>query len=360
MLDRAEFPRDKPCGGGVNIRAAKLLPFEVAPVTERVIYGMRISVAQKREYTRYADEPLTYLTQRRKLDAYLADRAVAQGADFRERLAVRDVERSDTHIVVRAGRERFETRMVIAADGANGPTAKLAGLTTQRSKEIALEGNITPSDAFPIRWRDLYGIDVGSVPGGYGWLFPKGDHVNIGVGGVAPVGPTLRDRLAELTRFYGFNPDEFWGLRGHPLPVRLPGSPCARGNVAAIGDAAGLLDPLSGEGIYAALWSGTRIAEHCARVADGVAPDLEPFTADVDREIGRDLRTSRELHALFHLGPAAWAVLVERSDRAWRLLCGLLTGDATYAAIKDRSTVLEAGIEWSARLAQRRTLVPET
>src|SRR5215212_8565082 len=64
LLDKASFPRDKPCGGGVNIRAARLLPFDLAPVTERVIYGARFSLRQRPAFDRFSPEPLTCLTQR--------------------------------------------------------------------------------------------------------------------------------------------------------------------------------------------------------------------------------------------------------------------------------------------------------
>src|SRR5947209_8253767 len=205
LLDRAVFPRDKPCGGGVNLRAARLLPFDLAPVAERPISGMRISICQGRSYLRYAPEPISYVTQRRLLDLYLAERAESAGAVFRQRAEVRGVEHSRANVVVRAGSEVFAGKTLVVADGANGPTAKLAGLQIDRSKEIALEGNITPEDSYPEDWRDVYGIDVGAVPGGYGWLFPKGDHVNIGVGGLASIGPSLRTRLDRLTRYYGFD-----------------------------------------------------------------------------------------------------------------------------------------------------------
>src|SRR5579872_4717814 len=93
LLDRAEFPRDKPCGGGVNVRTARLLPFDLSPVAERVIYGLRVSVHRSNSFEREAQEPLSYLTQRRRFDAFLAEKAVGAGAVLRERLGVRAVDR---------------------------------------------------------------------------------------------------------------------------------------------------------------------------------------------------------------------------------------------------------------------------
>ena len=183
LLDKAEFPRDKPCGGGVNVRSARLLPFDVAPVTERVIRGVRFSVRQRGAFTRMHGVPLTYLTQRSRLDAYLVERAVQAGARLREGAAVRRVERHPSHIVVRTEGETFQGRALVAADRANGQTAKLAGLDVRRWIVVGLEGNAYPSGSFPGEWEEVLGLDGEAVPGYYGWIFPKGDHLNIGGGG---------------------------------------------------------------------------------------------------------------------------------------------------------------------------------
>lgn len=357
LLDRSEFPRDKPCGGGVNVRAARLLPFDLVPVAERSIRGMRISVKQRSAFARYATEPISYLTQRRVLDTYLVDKATERGVRFHPRMAVREVERYASHVVVRAGRETFEGCALVAADGANGSTAKLCGIRVALSKEIALEGNITSPAGHLDEWCDVFGIDVGSVPGGYGWLFPKGDHVNIGVGGLASNGPQLRFLLDTLCRSYGFNPKVFWNVRGHPLPVRLPGAAVADGNVVLVGDAAGLLDPLTGEGIYGAIWSGCAAARRLRLYLSGESPDLDEYRADVERDMEPDLITSRQLHRLFHLAPPLWAQFVRRSPRAWRLICALISGDVAYGDIKRRSRALAICIEGGAhgvRLAGER------
>lgn len=83
LRDKAELPRDRPCGGGVNVRSARLLPFDLGPVVERTIHSARLSVRQRGAFTLSSPEPLTYLTQRSRLDAFLTERAAA-AATFRE------------------------------------------------------------------------------------------------------------------------------------------------------------------------------------------------------------------------------------------------------------------------------------
>lgn len=351
MLDRAEFPRDKPCGGGVNVRTVRLLPFDLEPVVERSIGAMRVDVKLRHGYVRRSGEALSYMTQRRNLDALLVTQACRSGVIFKERLPLRAVERSKDRVVVRAGRETFEARALVAADGANGSAAKLAGLSIHRDLGIALEGNINPDAEYPSEWEDAFGLELGTCPGGYGWIFPKDDHVNIGVGGRSPTGPRLRRLLERLTRFYGFDPAEMWGIRGHPLPVRRPGSPLARGNVLAVGDAAGFVDVLTGEGIYAAVCSGQLAARHLARYLGGRSPDLRGYEIDADRQLDAELRVSRQLYDILHLSPALAAALVRRSPRAWRLACNLLTGNTTYTSLKE-PVWLAAGIDAASALSR--------
>src|SRR3989304_6772450 len=85
LLEKAAFPRDKPCGGGVSVRAARLLPFDLSPVVERTAYGVRFSLRQSRGFVCSSSEPLTFITQRAALDTLLADQAVRAGAILRQR-----------------------------------------------------------------------------------------------------------------------------------------------------------------------------------------------------------------------------------------------------------------------------------
>lgn len=345
LLDRMQFPRDKPCGGGVSQHTADLFPFSIESVIERVILGMHISVRMRPGFTRRASRPLGYLTQRRRLDTFLAEQAWAAGALFRDGAPVRGVERNTDHVVVRAGAEVYRGRTLVAADGANGPTARLAGLAVPRWLAVALEGNVTPSADFPGAWADTFGMDIGGIPGGYGWIFPKLDHLNIGVGGRYSVGPTLRSRLDTLTRFYGFNPRDVWGTRGHPLPVRHPHAPLRAGNVLLVGDAAGLVDPVSGEGIYYAVRSGQIAARHLHAYLGGQARDLSGYEMEVRRDLLPNLHDALRVHDLFHLAPAVYAELVKRSPWAWDVVCKIVRGDLEYTGMTHRVPLLGLGFD---------------
>ena len=340
LLDKAEFPRDKPCGGGVTVRALRLLPFSIDQVIERTIHGVRFT-AGKTAIARSSQDPLTYLTQRRVLDQFLLEKARMAGVRVHDRTSVTGVEQTDRGFVVSTGSTRFSSKILVAADGANGVTARLAGVEVPRWQGIAFEGNVTPRGRFPSEWRETIGIHFTNVRGGYGWLFPKGEHLNIGVGGWHGVGPTLRTRLSTLTRYYGYDPGDLWNLRGHPLPVRRPGSPVVSGNLLLVGDAAGFLDPFTGEGIYAAVWSGRAASSRILEFFTGRADALAAYRLDVERELSNDLRVSRKLYDLFHLCPWIWTQGL-RSGRIWDLARRLLKGDQTYSGASEGSGVISS------------------
>src|SRR5438876_829772 len=96
--------------------------------------------------------------------------------------------------------ERADT--MVGADGANGTTARSLGFDPGITHGVAFEGNLAHTDTDAERWRSTAALELGGIPGGYGWVFPKGDHVNVGVGGWESEGPTLRDKLAELCERY--------------------------------------------------------------------------------------------------------------------------------------------------------------
>lgn len=167
LLDKAQFPRDKPCGGGVTVRAARLLPFDLGPVTERTIRGIEWSLRQRGAFRRHGSAPLVYLTQRCHLDRFLLERALGAGATLRERAPIGTVERNTSGVVVRAGGEALSGRVLVAADGANDRTSALAGLGVPRWMAVALKANITPPGGIAPRWQDVFAMDLGLLPQGY-------------------------------------------------------------------------------------------------------------------------------------------------------------------------------------------------
>ena len=277
LVDRATFPRDKPCGGGVTGRAARLLPFSIEPVVEDVVDRLECRLHYGPRFQRAAGAPLALMTQRKRLDHFLLEKAAEAGADVRDGVKVKDVRE---HALSVDGKD-VQARIVIGADGCNGTTARALDLGGEIVHGVALEANF-PHEA---RFAHAMVLELAVVRGGYGWVFPKGDHVNVGVGGDESEAPRLREHLRRLCEMHRIDFDTATDTRGYRLPMRRPEGRLARGTTALIGDAAGLVDPFSGDGMYEAFLSAQLVADAALAVLAGHAEGLEPYAEAVERRI---------------------------------------------------------------------------
>jgi flavin-dependent dehydrogenase len=287
----------------------KQLPFSIEPVVEDRITRARCRLKYGPVMERSSEHVLCLMAQRRRLDEFLVRQAVETGATFRD--GVRVTVESDRE--VRVDGEVVRVDAVVGADGANGITAKSLGLGGGIVNGVALEGNL-PYERLPQDgWRGMLVLELATVAGGYGWIFPKGDHVNVGVGGWGREGPRLREHLRVLCEHYGVGLDELTSLRGHRLPMRRPGTVLARARALLVGDAAGVLDPVSGDGIYEGFVTARLAAEHILddrleSYAGAVHRELDPISsAGWGAKKALD-RFPRAVFAIMRL-PFTWGVL---------------------------------------------------
>jgi geranylgeranyl reductase family protein len=342
LVDRARFPRDKPCGGGLTYRALRLLPFSVAPVVEEEVDVFELGLGYRRRFVRRTQEPLVVMTQRRRLDAFLVEQAREAGAEFRDGARV---ELSPLTI----DGEPVATATLIGADGVNGATARRFRLDHEH--EVALEANVPYGPVARSRYARRAVVEFGIVPGGYGWVFPKRDHVNVGVGGWLDEGPRLRAHLARLCREHRIPVDALTDLRGYRLPLRRPGSPPAHGRTALVGDAAGLVDPVSGDGIYEAFLSAKLAAASALDIIEGRDADFRRYAAELQKTLALSTAASwRAKLALERFPRLSFALL--QAPQAWRALEQLMRADATHpAAIGGPGGAALRAAELLARLA---------
>jgi geranylgeranyl reductase family protein len=352
LIDRARFPRDKPCGGGVTARAFAVAPVDLTPVVEQVVRRVRFSFRLGDHFDYEYPRTLVYMTQRHRLDAYLAEQAVAADVEFSDGTLVRDIELTRSAVRLDVGGLKIETRLLVGADGANGVVARAAGLSPVSEPPVALEANFpyANGDGAPPEWRDLLALELGSMAGGYGWSFPKADHFNVGCGGWNGVGGNLRPHLAALRHHYGLDENAMENVRGHHLPTRSGGSPIERGRTLLVGDAAGLVDPMSGEGIYAAFVSGRLAADAAKRFLDGRSPDLYTYEAAVERQLMPDIRAAELMRDAYHYTPRPCFEVLRRSELLRRSLCELIAGEKTYDGFLRRLGPLRTALAyWAAR-----------
>jgi geranylgeranyl reductase family protein len=332
LLDKALFPRDKPCGGGLTGRALRELPFAVGAVVEDVATRVALRVRYRGGYERRSAEPLVALTQRIRLDAFLAEQAARGGVDFRDGARVADVAAREDAVGLTVDGRPVEGAVLIGADGANGITARALGLAGRIVRGVALEGTARYGVAHPFAFAGRVALEFGVVPGGYGWVFPKGDHVNVGVGGWEGEGPRLRDHLRRLCAAHGIPAEHLEHVRGHRLPMRLPGARLARGRALVVGDAAGLVDPFSGDGLYESFLSARVAAAAAGEVLEGRAACLDGYERRLADELGGLPAFSWRLKAAVDRYPRL-ALAVVRLPAVWPVVEAVVRGDLRHPGL---------------------------
>jgi flavin-dependent dehydrogenase len=144
------------------------------------------------------------------------------------------------------------------------------------------------------------------------------------------VGPSLRGRLSQLCAFYGFDESRLFGHRGYQLPLRRDDAPVVRGPAVLAGDAACLVDPLSGEGIWAAFVSGRLAADEAQRYLAGDVASLDGYGRALRAVMDDEILASRRLQAVFQRLPSAAILMLKYNDAFWRYMTEIIRGELTY------------------------------
>jgi len=334
LLDRAAFPRYKTCGGGLIGPALAHLPG--APPSRADIRRASVTLRGGRSSERSGDGTLIQTAARSELDTWLAEAASEAGAEVRTPCAVLQVSDETESVLVTTDQGSLRARVVIGADGTSGRVSRLVGVSLSRvdlGLELELEAGSRAAE-----WADRIHLDWGPLPGSYGWVFPKGDSLTVGV--IAAKGRPAETRayLATLVRQLGLD-----GLRvlhdsGHLTRCRAPSSPLGAGRLLLAGDAAGLLEPWTREGISFAVRSGELAGTIAAAHLDD--DGLQPaYTAAIGRQLGPEMAAGERCLQAFERRPAVFHRLIGGTDLGWRQFSRLVRGETTLDRAMRRRTV---------------------
>jgi geranylgeranyl reductase family protein len=330
MLERASLPRYKTCGGGLVARGLALLPPETQGAVERRCLQAELHLLDEGlHYSTTRATPIVAMAMRDRLDLVLASCAVAAGAELRAPCRVRGVQLENSCVRLDTDAGPVTATLVIAADGATGEVARKAGWADERRLIPALEWEIRVDDATFERLGRVPRFDVGPVPHGYAWVFPKAAHLSVGVLTTRRGAIDLRGCLEQYLRALGIVPRSV--LRhGFVIPVRPRPGPLARRRVLLVGDAAGLADPVTAEGISFAARSGRLAAEATIqgglderRVAAAYHAALRPLLGE--------LRIARGVARVLYDHPRARRWLFRRAgQRLVEAITDVFMGARTY------------------------------
>jgi geranylgeranyl reductase family protein len=349
LLEKEKLPRHKVCAGGVTIKTLKLLDFDLSSVYESEIARGKCTFRGQSPVTIDFGEAVGQTVMRDKFDHLLVQQAQAAGALVLDEQRVRDIECRATGSVVRTQSGEFRCSMVVGADGANGPVARSAGLMKRRSAAVALETEIEVAPDVLEARRGCVHFDFGSVPGGYGWVFPKKQFLCIGVGCFWGKATKLKTSLFTFLKTLGLGIDPSQAkVGGHLVPLGGSEHVLHGERVVLTGDAAGLAEPLTGEGIYYAVRSGQIAADVIHGALNNVA-DLSAYSAQVNAEIVRDLRYARLLANVFYRLPRLGYRFFIKSPIVRRGVADVIYGRSSFERLfrkllKNSPRVLWAGL----------------
>lgn len=255
LLDKARFPRDKLCGGFLSTRTLGLLRELHGPHLDETLFhstddSYELHHRGRLVVARSLGMPVAYV-QRSEFDTFLVREAVKAGAVLREECKAESSSQDRDTIQLRTGQnETMRAEWVIAADGAMSRLRRAID-PAYRCGNKAFEVHAPSSEGVVPR------LDFGLLPWGYAWSFPKRGCHTVGVFGQTERFLDPRSSLRDYLSSLGHQPS---AMKGWPLPDK-PVRPLARGRLLLAGDAGGLCEPISGEGLYYAIRSGQRAAQ---------------------------------------------------------------------------------------------------
>ena len=355
LLDRARFPRNKPCGGAISMRVLRRFPHLVAAIA-RISHArlsrLHLESPSGRSVLVESTTPAALMIRRVEYDALLTRLAVEAGVELVEGVEITQAEESPAGVSLRArdGR-RFLAPLAIAADGVYSVVARRLGLNQGwRAGALALDMmEETPSETLRSAEPDTLWVAYGyGGDEGYAYVFPKEAHVNVGIGYVLDY---FRSRVAETPYRRQAAFVEMLCRRGvlsghssktHFTPYQIPvGGVLARtasNRVLVAGDAGGFVNGITAEGIYYAMVSG----ELAAQALTGRGPQEYPrmWGAEIGAELRDAVLVQRDLLKEPPRIDAAVGAAQSSHALATRLIAYLM-GEVSYASAR-RNLLLTA------------------
>jgi geranylgeranyl reductase family protein len=340
VLEKSVPPRYKACGGGLTPRARHLLDVDLGGAAERLCHVVELNLLDAGLAFRVErDEPLVTMTMRADLDARLLQAAVDAGAELVTPCTVRALERDNRRLELTTSRGTVAARYAVAADGAASATARAAGWGPNPHEAPALESELRVSLEVYDRFAGSARFDFDTVARGYAWVFPKKPgHLSVGCGSIRRPARGLKGELERYLGRLGLDAFRHREDHGFVIPVAPRSARLARDRVLLAGDAAGLADPVTCEGISHAVLSGRLAAAAVAEGFDDPIAVESLYGQRVAAEILGDLRVARGLARLLYGFPRLRRLVFRVAGRRLsEAVADVVSGRRGYADLLTRT-----------------------
>lgn len=338
LIDRAVFPRYKTCGGGlIGVTLANLPPDLDLPVQQRVrrtTFTLRGGAAVSRE----TPDPFLTLVDRTEFDAALLDVAVRRGVTTRLGVAVTGVSQDADVVTLVTADGPVLARAVVGADGSASRLGRAVGVRMAQT-DLGLEVEL--GSQIPAEWIGKIQIDWGPEPGSYGWVFAKRQGLTVGVIDRKGRPEATRAYLADFIAGLGVGDLPERISSGHLTRCRTADSPLGEGRILLAGDAAGLLEPWTREGISYAVRSGGLAGAAAATLARSSDPRAvqASYAQQINSTLGREMRAGAAALRAFERHPGVVHTLLRVNPWAWRQFVKVADGRVSVADVLDRRLV---------------------
>jgi geranylgeranyl reductase family protein len=355
LIDKRKFPADKPCGGGLPTRVQQTFPY-ISDFIDSISYGSKtFSMSKQHTFNITRDTPVIATVLRKHFDYELVKLAQKSGAKLQTETTVHDIKINDKNatVILEDGKE-ITTKIIIGADGAHSKIAEKTHLrkphqpicrclvTEEPMTEKQIEKHFSKKRDIHL-FIKLHGI------AGYGWVFPKKSHISIGIGEfeTALTSKNKRSKLTEVFDAYiqdlkkmDLLPKSFKisNLKGANLPI-FPLEKTYTDRVILCGDAAGFINPITGEGIYFAMESGVIAAEIIQKALEQNRFDETILSTYQDRwtnDFGKDLKLLGRFNKLWGKESEKIVRLLTKDKVFAKLMVGVTGGSISAAEYKNK------------------------
>ena len=332
VIDRATLPRYKVCSGGVSPAVGAWFDFDFSPVISKTVKQIRYTwkVGDPVDATLNTTEPM-WMVNRSDFDHYIIQQAQALGAQVQTGTTVTSIEFKGDFWTVNTDRGTFQAKYLVAADGAKGPMAQWLGFG-DRNVRMGMVMEVPSQDIAPTAQ-----FDFGIIKNGFIWSLPKANGYSIGTGTFrGKDNEDLKAALLQYAKLKGLSTNQAT-FHSHPMCLWTADQQLHARNALLTGEAAGLSDPFTAEGIRPALFSGMKAALAIDETLSGNRAALANYTQVIQAEWGQDMVWAQKLANIFYRVPGiGYKVGVKRQSATDRL-CKIMCGELKYADVATRA-----------------------